>query len=590
MRAHDWIPAFEKHYPSNSYACYPRQNNSNRALAQILLILINSNTPKRLGSGQYIFIVKEVVRDMKSQQQFHPIFSLLSIIIFSFTLAACGGNGSSDGTPPADQNIHTLDITSAPPLLTTERELYEYQLLTFDSDSNSSAVLTYELKEGPAGMAVSITGLVTWTPPDTVGSPYTVTLAVNNTAANLSQVQTFALTVLSSDLPSQALDVGDIGDGNGPQIGLLDLSVTPAILSFGKLSDNTINNASPITFNNQDLNQNLIPNRGLVIPDFNGNGAADVALFGKRVDDNELAVEVRDLKDGPAVLPVDSQYLFGSGFEFIDAVIVSDLNGDGAQDLAVLAYDAATPKVKIEFVDLVKAKTDPIAAQISIVLLDSGSMPIEMAIVPDIDGNQIDELAVLMQNKTTNAVKVIIDNVSGGFKGAPIQTLTYGSDATAEGLLIIGDINLNDKSEVAVLGRNYNVGSYRYRLHDALTNELIERPWFPDAVAAMFTANVGDVSDPVDAIDDIATVAYSLDSGDVDVIINSAKDGTRIRQMEFNSVNKNLLPKDMIVLPDMNANGSNEIALLCVKLDTRNRKIEIRDASTRAVLNSIDFN
>lgn len=83
----------------------------------------------------------------------------------SFTFRAVDDSGDRSNeatviiqvTPVNDQ----LMITSRPVYLAKEDQLYQYQVVAVDPDNDP---LTYELLEGPSGMTISSTGLVSWTP------------------------------------------------------------------------------------------------------------------------------------------------------------------------------------------------------------------------------------------------------------------------------------------------------------------------------------------------------------------------------------------------------------------------------------------
>ncbi len=478
---------------------------------------------------------------------------------------------------------HTLEITSVPFELVIQGQLYEYQLTVADSDPNAS--LTYELREDPAGMTVNdTTGLVSWIPVDADVGKHNVKFAVTRTNnVPVTKEQEFSLTVLSSAYASQLLNVGDVSGNTKAEIGLLELNVARPTLTLRELNSGT--DSGTVSFANQDSNQDLTGYYGMVIPDLNSNGADEVALFGKRIVDNELVAEVRDMNSGDLLLA----YEFGTSFDFVAAGVVPDITDDSLPELAVLAYDASTPKVKVDIIDLTKViagspKSERLVSQF---FLDRSSIPVAIAVMPDIQGNDsADELAVLMQNPDTKAVKAVIIDAEANFTQGdiPIQTLTFGVGGTAESLEIVNDLNNNGTPEVAVLGRNYNEGTFRYRLRDALTNELVVRPWFPGTVAALDAINIGDISG--DGIEDIATLALDLDTDTVRVMSNSAIDGTPVSEMSFGN---EFSPRDVIVLPDMNGNNLNELAFLGVRLADGKQQVTIMDAFTRELIQTLDY-
>jgi hypothetical protein len=88
-------------------------------------------------------------------------------------------------------------ITSTAPATAFEDVEYQYQVFVDDPDDT---VFTYSLLDQPAGMAISATGLVTWTPPvgTTAAGPVTVTVEDPNLD---SDTEVFSLSVSAGSAP-----------------------------------------------------------------------------------------------------------------------------------------------------------------------------------------------------------------------------------------------------------------------------------------------------------------------------------------------------------------------------------------------------
>jgi hypothetical protein len=90
-------------------------------------------------------------------------------------------------------------ITSQAPLSATEDVLYTYQVeVTDPDDANDGVELTFCLEGAPAGMTVSATGLITWTPGEGILTTGEVTVTVadggEDGAAPTTQSFTIAAT------------------------------------------------------------------------------------------------------------------------------------------------------------------------------------------------------------------------------------------------------------------------------------------------------------------------------------------------------------------------------------------------------------
>ena len=129
---------------------------------------------------------------------------LLLPLVAGIVACSSGDSGGGDGNPnpnPIDggngQAPVNLDFTSDPlndednPV---EDKPWEYQITT---NTDLDQYLTYTLVNGPSGMAVSESGVVTWTAGDEHGDLVNVTISVvyNDGTNTASAQQTFRLPV-----------------------------------------------------------------------------------------------------------------------------------------------------------------------------------------------------------------------------------------------------------------------------------------------------------------------------------------------------------------------------------------------------------
>ena len=132
-------------------------------------------------------------------------------------------DGGEDGAAAATQSwtISVNDtndapiITSVAPTTATEDDTYSYQVDVTDADdANNGTDLTFSLPIAPAGMTVSTTGLITWTPANGVTSEnVTVRVADGGESGALPAEQSWTITVASvNDAP--VITEGDSVDVN----------------------------------------------------------------------------------------------------------------------------------------------------------------------------------------------------------------------------------------------------------------------------------------------------------------------------------------------------------------------------------------
>lgn len=125
-------------------------------------------------------------------------------------------------------------ITSAPATSAQVAAEYQYQIAATDPESDA---LTFGLMSAPAGMTMSVSGLVSWTPAEAQLGTHGVTVRVTDTAGNYSEqsfsisvieqpnatpviTSTPSLSVVAGALYQYALVVSD-ADGDALQYGLI---------------------------------------------------------------------------------------------------------------------------------------------------------------------------------------------------------------------------------------------------------------------------------------------------------------------------------------------------------------------------------
>lgn len=178
----------------------------------------------------------------------------------SFTYYAYDGVFAS--LAPATVSV-TVTPVNDPPVITssavstaTESSAYIYTLTVTDpDDTNNGSNLVYSLSGEPAGMSVSTTGVVTWTPPQTnifnsVVGPITIQVADGGEDGAIPDTQTFSITVNPPDADSDVIadyndncvnvanndqadidsdNIGDVCDGDPDGNGLLDTYLEYAV-------------------------------------------------------------------------------------------------------------------------------------------------------------------------------------------------------------------------------------------------------------------------------------------------------------------------------------------------------------------------
>jgi hypothetical protein len=304
--------------------------------------------------------------------------------------------------------------------------------------------------------------------------------------------------------------------------------------------------------------------RFLALPDMNGNGVPELAVFGP--DENDAARgEVRDSRSGERLALVT----FSSALAPIDFAIVPGYGLSPA--VAMLGHHPIRNFVVVITKDLA---TD---AKISTTGFNPLYYPLQLLALPNVDANGEPEFAVLgaggsvkveVRNRLGGLLRNVwmgspnhltaqigtIDDVDGdgyadlvtfqkehGWQFAKVRNLRSGALIRTEGFnpnlepikfVTAPDLDENGVSELALLGRIIHQNAYRTKveIRDPLSDR-VANVWF----------------DP----------AYS--------------------------------PEDLVTLPDVSGNGVPELAMLGIRREDALIQVLVRDANTGAFVNAIPF-
>jgi Tol biopolymer transport system component len=303
----------------------------------------------------------------------------------------------------------------------------------------------------------------------------------------------------------------------------------------------------------------------VVVPDQNANGAPELALLGRHAANGSVQVEVRDTRSGERL----SAVAFNPAFAPQRLAVLPDRNGNGAAELAVLGIKASNGAIAAEIKD---ART---GAGLGKVFFAKTFQPVDFAAVADANGNDAAELAVLGVNAAGQPRVELRDSASA----ALVKVLWSPNWTTPLNLAELPDANGNGTPEIAVLGQGGK--AVVVKTADAGTAAQLgfvyyNRNFMPHQVAALPDLNANGVAE-------LAVLGRDA-AGQLNTDLRDAVTGALVRNLQF----EQLAPLDLAVLADLNGNGSPEIAVLGV-LAAGGVQVLIKDSATQAEVSRLDF-
>jgi hypothetical protein len=248
---------------------------------------------------------------------------------------------------------------------------------------------------------------------------------------------------------------------------------------------------------------------------------------------------------------------------------VGDMNGNGTDDLAVLAMESNN------FIE-VKIKDGFDGTLISKMSFETDYRPLWMRIVPDSGGDGWPDVAVLGLNGNGIPRAQVRDAMSG----ALVSKVFFESVYTF-GFEVIDDTNGNGFAELALLGID-STGRARAQVKDVMSGELVtfvnfERSYLP-------THATGVDMDGDGANDGLAVLARNS-GGVIRAQVKDVATGSRLGIVQFE---KSYTPLAMVSVPDANGTGAPELAVLQTNQGGKVRA-QVKDIVSGAKVSIIGF-
>jgi hypothetical protein len=256
----------------------------------------------------------------------------------------------------------------------------------------------------------------------------------------------------------------------------------------------------------------------------------------------------------------------------VRALSLGDINHDGTPELAAIGHDAHA-QTQINWVVIKNAMTHVTVRKFEI----ADEMPAaDGNVVPDLSGNGAPELAILSA-KTRHAA------VHDSLTGTLLSNVAFDPTFTPTRIASVPDQNANGASELAVLQENDS--TLRVEVRDAKNGALVRHVGFgqsqsfrPKDLAVLPDINQnGSV--------ELAVLAQSAVEGKSDEVkIRDSVTGESIHNVSFGRSGG--VPKQLVVVPDINGNGAYELAVV----RTGSTRVVVKDAQTGEVVSVLAYN
>jgi hypothetical protein len=255
---------------------------------------------------------------------------------------------------------------------------------------------------------------------------------------------------------------------------------------------------------------------------------------------------------------------------------VADLDGNGVDDIAVLGIDPgyAANRAFVRY-----GENGGFVRNVA--FFDPEWSVVDAVSLPDVGGIGSADLAVLAQNKASGEIAAQVrDPVSGSF----VRNVFFlNAQWEPLQLLAIDNLDANPGPELAVLATN-DAGQIVSMVKDATTNTFIRNVfflnsnWYPIQAVVLkdFSGN---------AASEIGLLAQNMATNQVVFTVKDAATNTFLNNVF--PLGSGWEPIKAIAIPDENANGAEEIAVLGVSGESGKLIIQVRDSSSGEFLRNV---
>ena len=285
------------------------------------------------------------------------------------------------------------------------------------------------------------------------------------------------------------------------------------------------------------------------LPDTDGNGTTEIAVLARRRSDGRGVVEIRNLTGVQAV----RQVWFAAGHRPVAlAVITGDADDNGVPELAVLSTRNSDGR------GLVEVKNAFGATKPASIWAGAGLTPSDLEIVEDADQNGVPEVAVLSTRNSDGRIVVEVKNAVGPTNPTSVW---FMAGNTAIDLAVVPDKDGNTVPEVAVLSSRDSDGRIVVEVKNAAGATSPTRGVVRGRdTAGLAVEAVADADG--NAVPELAVLSSRNSDGRVLVEVKNAAGATNPRSLWYPA---GYAARDLAVLPDVDGNGIEEAAVLMLR-------------------------
>jgi hypothetical protein len=303
-----------------------------------------------------------------------------------------------------------------------------------------------------------------------------------------------------------------------------------------------------------------------VLGDISGNAMPEIALLGTRPNGN-VRVQVMDSETGALV----NNIFYGTAYSAVDMAVLSDTNGNGADELAVVGADllgGVRVQARDALSDLATSTT----------FYGNNATPIDVVSISDVSANGRPEILMHSQVPSTQQSRAQMrDSVTGAF----LRNIFYGKIYMPVALSVMQDVSGDGIPDLVHIGRRDDNGGVRIQVKRSDTGATLSNAFAGAAGVPIAVVGIADANG--NSFPDVAMLVEEADST-ARIVVRDGFDGAFIRNIFAASVSN---PVAMTLVEDLDSSGDPELAILGENNGIL--RVQIKDSISGAQITNIDF-
>ena len=280
---------------------------------------------------------------------------------------------------------------------------------------------------------------------------------------------------------------------------------------------------------------------GLVcgVEDINKNGSPDIAVLLVDIVSGDSIVYIRDGRTDALISTIN----FGAvTVESLQAI--TDISGNGIPELAAMA-NLSSGQVRVQIKDMLTGGT------VNNVFYGDIYSGVDMAILPDTNGNGADEL-VVVGAAVSGAVRV---QARDALTDDATSTTYYGNKAVPVSVAVVPDVSGGGAAEMVMHGIVNGSNQSRSQMRDSVTGVVVRNIFYGDFYVPMRVSTIGDLTG--DGVPELAELAVAA-GGAARVKVKNPATGAHVTNAFIGSDP----PLAVVGIEDANSDGVRDIAVL----------------------------